>query len=406
MANSKISALSASTTPLAGTEVLPIVQSGSTVKVAVSDLTAGRAVSAASLALTTSPLPATSGGTGQSSYAVGDLLYASTTTALSKLADVATGNAVISGGVGVAPSYGKIGLTTHVSGTLPVANGGTNLTSFTANGIVYASSTSALATGSNVYYDGTSFGVVGRLYNGSASTFGASSWAMSLGNGGISANYFKGDNTYWQNASGTQTLSLGSTGVLQLGSGNLQLYGDSNPAAGIAMISTSTAPNIRMSHATGTASGAAYMEFNYNQSGCGSITQNGASAVLYNITSDYRLKANQQPLTGSGAFIDALKPKSWTWITDGRKDAGFIAHEFQEVCPNAVIGVKDETIEQEYEVSPAVAATETQEAIPAVMGTRTVPKYQAMQASSSEVIANLVAEIQSLRSRLKNANIP
>jgi hypothetical protein len=74
-------------------------------------------------------LPATSGGTGQASYAIGDLLFASTTTALSKLADIATGNALISGGVGVAPSYGKIGLTTHVSGTLPVANGGTGITS-------------------------------------------------------------------------------------------------------------------------------------------------------------------------------------------------------------------------------------------------------------------------------------
>ncbi len=42
MADKKISALTAATTPLAGTEVLPIVQSGSTVKVAVSDLTAGR----------------------------------------------------------------------------------------------------------------------------------------------------------------------------------------------------------------------------------------------------------------------------------------------------------------------------------------------------------------------------
>ena len=90
---------------------------------------------------------ATNGGTGQTVYAVGDLLYASTTTALSKLADVATGNALISGGVGVAPSYGKIGLTTHVSGTLPTANGGTNLTSFTSGGAVYATSTSVLATG-------------------------------------------------------------------------------------------------------------------------------------------------------------------------------------------------------------------------------------------------------------------
>jgi hypothetical protein len=71
-------------------------------------------------------VPATAGGTGQTSFAVGDLLYANTTTTLAKLPDVATGNALISGGVGVAPSWGKIGLTTHVSGVLPVANGGTN----------------------------------------------------------------------------------------------------------------------------------------------------------------------------------------------------------------------------------------------------------------------------------------
>jgi hypothetical protein len=42
MADKKISALTASTTPLAGTEVLPIVQGGSTVKVSVANLTAGR----------------------------------------------------------------------------------------------------------------------------------------------------------------------------------------------------------------------------------------------------------------------------------------------------------------------------------------------------------------------------
>ena len=42
MADKKISALTAATTPLAGTEVLPIVQSGTTKKVSVSDLTAGR----------------------------------------------------------------------------------------------------------------------------------------------------------------------------------------------------------------------------------------------------------------------------------------------------------------------------------------------------------------------------
>jgi hypothetical protein len=49
MADKKISALTASTTPLAGTEVLPIVQSGATVKVSVANLTAGRDISATGL---------------------------------------------------------------------------------------------------------------------------------------------------------------------------------------------------------------------------------------------------------------------------------------------------------------------------------------------------------------------
>jgi hypothetical protein len=53
MADTKISALPASTVPLAGTEVLPIVQSSSTKQVSVANLTAGRAISATQLTLTT-----------------------------------------------------------------------------------------------------------------------------------------------------------------------------------------------------------------------------------------------------------------------------------------------------------------------------------------------------------------
>lgn len=52
MADTKISALTAATTPLAGTEVLPIVQSSTTVKVSVANLTAGRAVSTLSVSTT------------------------------------------------------------------------------------------------------------------------------------------------------------------------------------------------------------------------------------------------------------------------------------------------------------------------------------------------------------------
>jgi hypothetical protein len=87
-------------------------------------------------------LIAANGGTGFASYAVGDLLYANTTTTLAKLADVATGNALISGGVSTAPSWGKIGLTTHVDGVLPIANGGTNATATPiAGAVAYGSGT-------------------------------------------------------------------------------------------------------------------------------------------------------------------------------------------------------------------------------------------------------------------------
>ena len=103
--------------------------------------------SSATILTSAAAVTAAQGGTGQTSYAVGDILYASTTSALSKLADIATGNALITGGVGVAPSYGKIGLTTHITGTLPVANGGTNLTAIGGDVTLLGSNGTA-----NIYY--------------------------------------------------------------------------------------------------------------------------------------------------------------------------------------------------------------------------------------------------------------
>jgi hypothetical protein len=106
----------------------------------------------------------------------------------------------------------------------------------------------------------------------------------------------------------------------------------------------------------------------------GSITCT-SSATSYNTSSDYRRKSNVQDLTGSGSFIDALKPRTFDWDT-GDKGVGFIAHEFAEVSPSSVHGKKD------------------------AVDSDGKPVYQAMQASSAEVIANLVAELQSLRQRV------
>lgn len=71
-------------------------------------------------------LAVANGGTGLASYAVGDLIYANGTASLTKLAAAASGNVLKSG---TAPSWGKVALASDISGTLPVANGGTGLTS-------------------------------------------------------------------------------------------------------------------------------------------------------------------------------------------------------------------------------------------------------------------------------------
>jgi len=87
-----------------------------------------------SISLTTA-LAATSGGTGQSSFAVGDLLYASSTTAISKLTVGAT-NAVLTVAAGI-PSW---------VATLPVASGGTGAATLAANNVLLGNGTSAVQT--------------------------------------------------------------------------------------------------------------------------------------------------------------------------------------------------------------------------------------------------------------------
>jgi len=103
--------------------------------------------------VSTGTLAVAQGGTGTASYTVGDIIYASDVNALSKLADVATGNSLISGGVGTVPSWGKIGLTTHVSGTLGVANGGTGAATLTANKVLVGNGTTAVLQPTNLHWD-------------------------------------------------------------------------------------------------------------------------------------------------------------------------------------------------------------------------------------------------------------
>jgi hypothetical protein len=360
-------------------------------------------------------VPATAGGTGQTSYTTGDLLYANSGTTLAKLADVATGNALISGGVGVAPSYGKIGLTTHVSGTLPTANGGTNLTSFTSGGAVYATSTSVLTTGTlPVTAGGTGLTAVtaGYIPYGSSSTalstsadgffFDATNVRLGIFNtapattldahGTVRATRRGATSQYVEMlatsggsqlnvSAGSGALSISTNGgttpmVVLDGSGNLLVGTTTTSFSNTDATAISAAQGyILQNHINGSASGKVYTYFAYNATQIGSISQNGTAGVLYNITSDYRLKTVVASVTDAGKRLDELQPIEYDWNTGGRT-RGFLAHQFAEVYPNSVTGEKD------------------------AVDLNGNPVYQSMQASSSEVMADLISEIQSIRKRL------
>lgn len=94
------------------------------------------------------PLGEPSGGTGQSAYVVGDLIYGSTTTTLARLAAVADGNVLRSAGLTTAPIWGKVrlsGTPNDVTGTLSADKGGTGIPVYTVGDLLYASGATALS---------------------------------------------------------------------------------------------------------------------------------------------------------------------------------------------------------------------------------------------------------------------
>jgi hypothetical protein len=129
-----------------------------------------------------------------------------------------------------------------------------------------------------------------------------------------------------------------------------------------------------VNHANGTASSTSYVSFGYNSTSIGSISQAGTTGVLYNVTSDYRLKENIVDAPEFGSVIDSIKVRSYDWKTDQtHQRAGFVAQELVTVAPEAV----------------------HQPADPEEM----------MAVDYSKLVPMLVKEIQSLRKRLAAAGI-
>lgn len=175
--------------------------------------------------LTAGTLGVARGGTGIASYTTGDMLYASASGTLSQLADIATGNVLISGGIGANPSYGKVVLGTHTTGNYVALLGA--LTGLGTTGNTGAGSTPTLsvlygATANTAVQGNTSITVnasTGLSGTGSITLGSGGSVSLSVQYGSTASTAVQGNVTFicpsgTGNLSGTgNTITLGSGGT-------------------------------------------------------------------------------------------------------------------------------------------------------------------------------------------------
>ena len=147
-----------------------------------------------------------------------------------------------------------------------------------------------------------------------------------------------------------------------------------------------------------TTGAAGHMSFQNPNGGVGSITTSGSSTA-FNTSSDYRLKENVTADWDATTRLKQLNPVRFNFIAEPDTTVdGFLAHEVQDIVPEAITGTKDGMRDEEYEVTPAVLDEDGNEVTPAVMGTRSVPDYQGID--QSKLVPLLVKTIQELEARI------
>jgi len=283
MPDTKISALTAGD-PAVSTDAIPIARGGANFKV-----TAG-SIAALSPAGTVTSV----GGTGT----VNGITL--------------TGTVTSSGSLTLGGALSGVSLTTQVSGTLPTANGGTNLTTFTSGGAVYATSTSALTTGTLPTASGgtnlTSFTSGGAVY--ATSTSALTTGTLPLASGGT------GQTT---KAAAFNALSpITTTGDLILGNGT-------NSATRLAIgtntyVLTSNGSTASWQPAAGGGGGVTSFDGGFTGLGpfsptTGAVSLSGTLGVLYGGTGAVGTPSNGQLLIGNGTIYNMATLTAGTGIS-------------------------------------------------------------------------------------------
>jgi hypothetical protein len=268
-----------------------------------------------------------------------------------------SGQALVSNGTNYAPAD-VVNTLTAGSGIAITGSSGNYTIAQSGSGTVLS------VTGSNIGVSPTTGNVVVTLSGSNVtSALGYTPPSLSGTNSFTGANSFSGATTH----SGVVAIGTSPSSIY-----NLNVAGQAAQPAGVFSSSSSSGSVGILVNMLGNPTA---VDFQYNGTTVGAI-QVTNSSTTYVTSSDRRLKDNIVPLANSGTEIDALQPRQFTWKSTGQAAKGFIADELQQIIPDAVSGTAN-----------AVDAEGN-------------PVYQGIDASTPEMIALLVAEVQSLRLRV------
>jgi hypothetical protein len=206
-----------------------------------------------------------------------------------------------------------------------------------------------------------------------------------------------GNAYFWNVASGANIFATSDTERMRIDSSGQLLVGASSQTQNGKIFSSfnqGSNQGITLQNTSTGNSGTFVFMLNSTGGTSGSISQSSASTVLYNATSDYRLKSNVTPVTTGLSVINQLNPVNFTWIPDNKDDTGFLAHEFQAIIPRYVVGVKDAV---DSEGNPIYQQMDNSGAIPYLVSA--IKELKAINDTQAETINALTARVVALEAK-------
>ena len=205
------------------------------------------------------------------------------------------------------------------------------------------------ATATNTNFNSTNANGVSVRFQNSGTSIGDLGSGATCFSGGTAGDFGL------TSRAGNLAFGTGSTEHARITSGGDLLVGTATlaGAGGVSFQSQSGTGFAIINNNNAGATGYVFSSYRRSSVEIGSVTQNGTTAVLFNTTSDRRLKDNITPAPSASAVIDAIEIVSHDWkaAPDEHVAYGVIAQDLALVAPQAVLqGDDGEEVEKTWGV--------------------------------------------------------